>query len=112
MITVIIILSLIFFSFSMVLAVFYAVDNVRPPLISWTLLACGLVYGLGWIAVIISVSNGKDIHGAQWIKNNEDYYIIHNLFLYSLVFGVLIGWHLFQAPARTVCMLGEKYLGL
>ncbi len=89
--------GVVIFLISLVLSVICSKNKEYPPLVSWTLLAIGLVYGLGWVAVVDAVSSGSFFLGVEKIAFNRDYWLLYNLSVFFIILGVYWGWMLLKA---------------
>jgi len=73
-----------------------------PPLISWSLLAIALVYGLGWGTVVGAASSGEVFLGAEKIISNRDYWLLYNLSVLFVIFGISLGWGVFKHDSSFI----------
>lgn len=89
--------GVVIFLISLVLSVICSKNKEYPPLVSWTLLAIGLVYGLGWVAVVDAVSSGSFFLGVEKIAFNRDYWLLYSLSVFFIILGVYWGWMLLKA---------------
>lgn len=90
-IQVTIFLSILLFFSSFGLALLYAQPKKGTILLPWALLAIGLLYGLGWVCVVLSTGSGSFL-GQSWIPAGRGYYLLFNLLGFALLFGVVVGW--------------------
>ncbi|SFU57899.1 hypothetical protein SAMN05216339_104202 [Nitrosomonas eutropha] len=96
MITATSIVGVFIFFVSLTLIVMCTQKKGYPPLISWTLLAVGLVYGLGWVAVVHSAVSRGNFLGAENIVFNQDYWLLYNLSVMFAVSGIFTGWNILR----------------
>jgi len=89
--------GVVIFFISLALSVLLSGNRRYPPLISWALLAIGLVYGLGWVAVVDAVSSGSFFLGVEKIAFNRDYWLLYNLSVFFIILGIYWGWMLLKA---------------
>lgn len=102
--------GILIFFVSLSLAVMGTKNKQYPPLISWSLLAIGLVYGLGWVAVADAASSGIVFLGAEKIASNKDYWLLYNLSIFFAVFGIFLGWSILKYDIYFVRNLSSIFL--
>lgn len=84
--------GILIFFVSLALAVVCTQRKEYPPLISWSLLATGLVYGLGWVTVVHAAISGADFLGAERIAHDKDSWVFYNLSVLFTILGIFLGW--------------------
>lgn len=89
--------GVVIFLISLALSITCSKNRGYPPLVSWALLAIGLVYGLGWVAVVDATSSGTTFLGVERIAFNKDYWLLYNLSVFFIILGVYWGWMLLKA---------------
>jgi hypothetical protein len=104
------IVGILIFFVSLSLAVMSTKNKRYPPLISWSLLAMGLVYGLGWIAVVDAASSGVIFLGAERITFNQDYWLLYNLSILFVIFGMFLGWSILKSDTFFIKNLSKIFL--
>lgn len=78
------------------IAIYYAFNLARNriyiPLISFTLIAIGIIYGLGSSIVFYASSIGMDFLGSDIIYSRSEYWSIYSIFTLCLIFSIILGW--------------------
>lgn len=92
MITATIIASLMIFMICFCVALMLASRQSKPPLISWTILGIGLIYGLAWIVVMLDAFSVSGSLGDDIISRGKDSFLIYNLLVIVLTLSIFFGW--------------------
>lgn len=100
--------GILIFFVSLALAVMCAQRKEYPPLVSWSLLATGLVYGLGWVTVVHAAISGTDFLGAERITSDKDYWVLYNLSVLFSIFGIFLGWNILRPVASLTARISSR----
>lgn len=92
MLTFSVINGLLVFIVSFFLSMYMIKDNKNIPLISWSLLAIALVYGLGSIVIFNATYNGIDYLRSDVVLFNIDIWPIYGFWVLVLMTGIIFGW--------------------
>lgn len=92
-------ISFVAFAFSLFLAFWFAKRERVVPLISWSFLAVAIVYGLGKIIVFNAIDSGLEFYGSHWVLESKDFWWLHGLLTFVLIFGMYFGW---LSPVKRV----------
>lgn len=104
--------GILIFFVSLALAVMCAQRKEYPPLVSWSLLATGLVYGLGWVTVVHAAISGTDFLGAERIASDKDYWVLYNLSVLFSIFGIFLGWNILRPVASLTARISSRVFSL
>ena len=108
MIVITSIAGILIFFVSLALAVVCAQRKEYPPLVSWSLLAIGLVYGLGWVAVVHAAISGTGFLGAGRIAFDKDYWIFYNLSILFSIAGIFLGWNILRSATSFTIRISSR----
>ncbi len=100
--------GILIFFVSLALAVVCAQRKEYPPLVSWSLLAIGMVYGLGWVAVVHAAISGTGFLGAGRIAFDKDYWIFYNLSVLFSIFGIFLGWNILRSATSFTIRISSR----
>lgn len=100
--------GILIFFVSLTLAVVCAHKKAYPPLVSWSLLAIGLVYGLGWVTVVHAAISGTGFLGAERIVFDKDYWIFYNLSILFSISGIFLGWNILRPATSFIVGISSR----
>jgi len=83
--------GLIFFSCT-TLSWKYSAGKGSMTLLSWAVVGIGLIYGLGWILVLLATRDGQNARWERWILPFENLFLVQNLSVIFLIAGIWAGW--------------------
>lgn len=91
--------SLIVFSLAIYVSLYMTQGKSYVPLISWSMLAIGLVYGIGSSIVFYESYSSELFLGSEIIAAHSEYWPLHGILTLSLIFGIILGW---KAPLINI----------
>ena len=74
-------------------ALYLSNNKKQIPLLAWSLLACGLVYGLFGGYFLNGGYLLAEYPGIAYLKNNRQIFFFHSVFSTAIFFGMYIGWN-------------------